>query len=189
MGRVRKATGVYSFALVLSLAVAHICGKGPPRAASFHTSTRACARTLGRPVPSPFAVAVGPRTVSNGFRARRCPRRSPSKHGAPVLACRSQFPFAAAGATPSSERNYFASALGGRYFAMIPRITATLSTKPVSATIWEMSGPSNRMDHLSALWSWRIMSSTSQFSACPCPWFPSRGSDGLLVRSFRTMRR
>jgi hypothetical protein len=36
---------------------------------------------------------------------------------------------------------------------------------------------------------WRIIPSMSQFSACPCPWFPSRGSDGLLARSFRTMRR
>jgi hypothetical protein len=76
-----------------------------------------------------------------------------------------------------------------RYRAIIARMTAALRTNPVSATIWEMSGPSNRMHHLSARWSRRMLSSTSQFSACPCPWFPSRGSDGLLARPFRTMRR
>jgi hypothetical protein len=37
----------------------------------------------------------------------------------------------------------------GRYCPIIARMTAALRRKPVTATIWEMSGPSNRMDHLS----------------------------------------
>jgi hypothetical protein len=48
------------------------------------------------------------------------------------------------------HRAWPAICLQCRYFAIIARMTAALRTKPVSATIREMSGPSNRMHHLFA---------------------------------------